>query len=313
MDGGAVWTGGDIPGGVILALNGREAQPSHAVNYRPMRAALAQLTASPAKADNLEVACRAIRDARRRGADLALLPEVFMAYLAASNPATAASVAEPLDGPFVSALAREARAQRLHVGCGIWETAPGERTRAFNTTILLGPDGSLLLSYRKTHLYDAFGFRESDRIVPGSEAPRTIQTALGRLGLLVCYEIRFPEITRLLALDGAEIILLPAAWVVGDLKEHHWTTLLQARAIENTVFVAAADQVGTIFAGRSMLVDPMGVILADGGEEPGLVVGEIDLARITRVREKLPVLAHRREAIYAARPAVPAAGKPGST
>lgn len=266
-----------------------------------MRIALGQFVSSPRKEDNLETARRAVREARRGGADLLLLPEVFMAFLAGSDPTAAASVAEPVDGPFVSALGLEARAHRLYVACGIWETAPGERTRAHNTAVLLGPDGGLLLRYRKTHRYDAFGFRESDRTVPGDEAPRVVRTPLGAFGLLVCYELRFPEMARMLALEGADVVLLPAAWVAGPLKEDHWVTLVRARAIENTVFVAAADQVGTICAGRSLLVDPMGVVLAQGGEEAGLVFGDVDPGRITRVREKLPVLAHRRDEIYAQR------------
>ena len=266
-----------------------------------MRIALGQLKSCPRKDETLAGALRAIREARRGGADLLLMPEVYMAFLDRSPGVAHASVAEPLDGPFVSALAGEARAQNLYVGCGVWESAPGERVRAYNTTILLGPDGSLLLSYRKTHLYDAFGYRESDHIVPGDAAPRTIRTPLGTLGLLVCYELRFPELMRMLALDGAEVILLPAAWVVGALKEDHWDTLIRARAIENTVFIAAADQVGNIFAGCSRIVDPMGVAVAAGGETEGLILGDAHLDRIAAVREKLPLLRQRREEIYAQR------------
>jgi deaminated glutathione amidase len=263
-----------------------------------MRIALGQLTSSPRKDETLSGAVRAIREARRGGADLVLLPEVYMAFLDRAADITRASVAEPLDGPFVSQLATEARAHNLYVGCGVWETAPGERVRAYNTTVLLGPDGALLLSYRKSHLYDAFGYRESDRIVPGDAPPRTIRTPLGTLGLLVCYELRFPELMRMLALEGAEVILLPAAWVVGALKEDHWNTLIRARAIENTVFIAAADQVGNIYIGRSQLVDPMGVVVAAGGETESLVFGDLDLGRIANVREKLPTLRQRREELY---------------
>lgn len=268
-----------------------------------MRIALCQVVSSPRKSDNLEAARRAIQEAARRGADLALLPEVFMAYIGPRDPVAAAEVAEPLDGPFVAGLAAEARARRLYVGCGVWEAAPGERARAFNTAVLLGPDGSLLLRYRKTHLYDAFGYRESDRIVPGDEPPGVARTSIGTFGLLVCYELRFPELARVVALAGADVLLLPSAWVAGALKEHHWTTLLAARAIENTIFVAGADQVGNVFAGRSRLVDPMGVTLAEGGEDPGVIVGDVDLERIARVREKLPALRHRRERLYATREA----------
>lgn len=264
-----------------------------------MRIALCQLVSSPAKPENLEAGIQAIREAKRRGADVALLPEVYMAFLHPKDPTTAAQVAEPVDGPFVSALAAEARAQGLYVACGLWERAPGERERAFNTTVLLGPDGRLILAYRKTHLYDAFGFRESDRIVAGDEPPGVVRTPLGTFGLLVCYELRFPELTRRLALAGADVLLLPAAWIAGHLKEAHWATLIQARAIENTIFVAAANQTGNMSTGRSMLVDPMGVAIVDGGEEAGVLTGDVDVARIARVREKLPVLRHRREALYA--------------
>jgi predicted amidohydrolase len=264
-----------------------------------VRIALCQLVSSPKKSENLGAALQAIREAKRRGADLALLPEVFMAFLHPNEPATAADVAEPVDGPFVSALGTEARAQRLYVACGLWETAPGERDRAFNTTVLLGPDGTRLLSYRKTHLYDAFAFRESDRVVPGHEAPDVVRTPLGTLGLLVCYELRFPELARRAALAGADVLLIPSAWIAGPLKEQHWATLLAARAIENTIFVAAANQTGNISVGRSMLVDPMGVPVVEAGEEAGVFTGDAELARIGRVREKLPLLRQRREALYA--------------
>lgn len=263
-----------------------------------MRIALGQLAASARKEENLEAARRAIRDARGAAADLLLLPEVFMAFLTPRSGIAPATVAEPLDGPFVSALGREARAHHLYVGCGVWEAAPGERTRAHNTAVLLGPDGALLLSYRKTHMYDAFRFRESDLTVPGDRAPRTVRTPLGTLGMLVCYELRFPELARMLALDGADVILLPSAWIAGPLKEAHWSTLVAARAIENTVFVAAADQAGETRVGCSHLVDPMGVVVASGGETEGLIFGDVDLARVVEVREKLPSLRQRREEIY---------------
>jgi len=263
-----------------------------------MRIALCQLVASRNKSENLEAALRALGEARRRGADLALLPEVFMAFIHPKDAVKPAEVAEPVDGPFVSGLAAEARAQGLYVGCGLWETAPGERVRAFNTTVLIGPDGRVLLAYRKTHLYDAFAFRESDLIVAGAEPPETVATPLGTFGLLVCYELRFPELTRRVALAGADVLLLPAAWIAGPLKDEHWSTLIKARAIENTIYVAAANQTGNVSTGKSMLVDPMGVAVADGGEEPGVIVGDVDRERIARVREKLPLLDQRREALY---------------
>lgn len=263
-----------------------------------MRIALGQLSASTRKEDNLDAARRAVREARRSGADLLLLPEAFMAFLPPRSGIPPAAVAEALDGPFVSAIGREARAHNLYVGCGVWEAVPGEHTRAHNTAVLLGQDGSLVLSYRKTHMYDAFGFGESNLAVPGEQAPRTVRTPLGTFGLLVCYELRFPELPRMLALDGADVILLPSAWIAGPLKETHWTTLVAARAIENTVFLAAANQTGETRVGCSRLVDPMGVVLASGGETEGLIFGDVDRGRIAEVRETLPSLRQRREEIY---------------
>lgn len=263
-----------------------------------MRIALGQLAATARKDENLASARRAIREARGGGADVLLLPEAFMAFLTPGSGIAPGGIAEPLDGPFVTALGQEARLHQLYVGCGVWEAVPGERTRAHNTAVFLGPDGSLLSSYRKTHLYDAFGFRESDLTVPGDRAPRTVRTPLGSFGLLVCYELRFPELMRMLALDGADVILLPSAWIAGPLKEAHWATLVAARAIENTVFVAAADQTGERRVGCSRIVDPMGIVVVSGGEAEGLVFGDVNLDRIAQVREKVPCLRQRREEIY---------------
>jgi predicted amidohydrolase len=263
-----------------------------------MRVGLAQYGATPDKAANLARAVEVVAEAARRGVDLVVFPEVFM-YRWEEGAGPLAAAAEPLDGPFVRAVAAAAARHRLHVVMGVVERAPGEAVRAYNAAVLIGPDGTVLGAYRKVHLFDAFGHRESDRIVPGSAPPPVVTTALGRVGLQICYDIRFPEWTRLLALAGAEVVAMPASWVAGHMKEDHWITLVRARAVENTVWIAAADQVRADRPGRSLVVDPMGVVVADGGEEPGLVVAEIDLARLRRVREKLPALEHRRPELYA--------------
>src|SRR3972149_4403556 len=119
------------------------------------------------------------------------------------------------------------------------EPAPGKTRRAYNTAVLISPTGDLLAAYRKVHLYDAFNGRESDRFIPGSEPPPVVDTPLGKIGLQICYDIRFPEWSRILALRGAEIIALPTSWVTGPLKEEHWVTLVRARALENTCWIAA--------------------------------------------------------------------------
>jgi predicted amidohydrolase len=195
---------------------------------------------------------------------------------------------------------------------GMLERAPGEAYRAYNTAVLLGPDGRRLAVYRKVHLYDAFNGRESERVAPGRETPPVAETALGAIGLQVCYDIRFPEWSRLLALAGAELIVIPTSWVSGPMKEEHWITLSRARAIENVCYVIAADQVQPDRVGRSLIIDPMGAVVADGAEEAGLVVAEIDVARVRRVREKNPSLQHRRPDLYAgvAAPAPTVAAEP---
>jgi deaminated glutathione amidase len=160
--------------------------------------------------------------------------------------------------------------------------------------VALGPDGDLLATYRKAHLYDSFGYRESDRLLSGEAAPVVFGLAGHRIGLLTCYDLRFPEHARALVDAGAQTLVVPAAWVRGPLKEEHWETLVRARAIENTVYMAAAAQCGKAYCGRSMLVDPMGIALAAIGETEGVVRGEIDIERVAAARERNPALQHRR-------------------
>jgi len=263
-----------------------------------LRVALGQASTSERKEENLKRGVELISEASKRGADILILPELFMAYLPLSEPAeTYLSVAEPVQGVFTQVLAAEARRKQLFVAVGILEKNPDGR-KVHNTVVLIGPDGKVLSKHRKLQLFDSFGFRESDRITPGEAFEGAFQTGLGKMGMMTCFELRFPELARMLALEGAELIIVPTAWVSGRLKEDHLITLARARAIENTVFVAVACQTGRIFTGRSMVVDPFGVVLCDGGDEEGLVVTDIDLTRINRVREYLPTLELlRRDAI----------------
>lgn len=265
-----------------------------------MRVGLAQYGATPDKAENLARAVEVTAEAARMHVDLLIFPEVFMHRRTDDATAAPAELAEPLDGPFMRGLMRAATEHRLHLVAGVLERAPGESYKALNTAVLISPGGELLGAYRKVHLYDAFNGRESDTLMPGTEPPPVINTALGKIGLQICYDIRFPEWSRILALRGAEIIAVPTSWVTGPLKEEHWVLLVRARALENTCWIAAADQVRPDRVGRSLVVDPMGVVVADGGEEPGLVTADVDLERLRRVRQKLPVLAHRRPELYGA-------------
>jgi predicted amidohydrolase len=183
------------------------------------------------------------------------------------------------------------------VVAGIFESVPGSE-RVYNTIVALGADGVLLGCYRKIHLFDAFDHMESERIEPGSGDTLVFRQNDLSFGVQTCYDVRFPELSGRLAAEGADAILLPAAWVHGLLKESQWEVLVRARAIENTVYVAAADQVGAGFSGSSMLVDPMGVAVARGGETEQVIAGEIDPQRVQAVRQKLPSRKHVRPDVY---------------
>jgi deaminated glutathione amidase len=258
-----------------------------------MRVALVQFTASLDKSANLESLDRLIRGVASAGPDLIVCPEASMHDF--GKPGTRLGpVAEPLDGPFVSGVAALAKEQRAMVVAGMFEACDTDPDRAYNTLVALQPDGSLAGSYRKLHLYDAFGYHESERLAAGDGDPLVVPFGGHRLGLLTCYDLRFPELTRSLATSGADVLVVPAAWLRGPLKEDHWATLLRARAIENTCYVAAADQCGHAYSARSMLVDPMGVVVTSLGEQVGVCLGDIDPDRIAAVRRRNPTLEHTR-------------------
>ncbi|HTJ24645.1 MAG TPA: carbon-nitrogen hydrolase family protein [Candidatus Limnocylindria bacterium] len=262
-----------------------------------MRIALGQITAGRDKAANRETIAAYVRRAADAGAHLIVFPEASMHDFGPPEMPLG-PVAETLDGPFVTAL-REAAA-RHHVGilAGMFETSP-EPGRVYNTLVYVDADANLAGSYRKIHLYDALGFVESDRLVAGDGQTLTFTSEGMRFGAMTCYDLRFPELARRLVDEGAEALLLPAAWLHGVLKENHLVTLARARAIENTAYFCVADMVGGAYSGNSLIVDPMGVVLASGGEVEALVCADLDRARVEQVRTKLPSVANRRPDIYA--------------
>lgn len=256
-----------------------------------MRVALAQVTASREKAENLETARRYMGEAARSGVSLLVFPELFMAV--PSNERKPADLAEPLDGPFVRALGQGARELGISIVCGIWE-ASQDPSKPYNTAVAIDTAGHVVAAYRKLHLFDALSVRESATMQPGAAIPPVWELDGVRVGMGICYDLRFPELFRSLAERGAELVVLPSAWYAGSLKEDHWLTLLRARAIENTVYVAGANQAGGPFCGRSAAFDPFGVMLADAGETQGLALFDVRGHRIAEVRAKLPSLTHRR-------------------
>jgi deaminated glutathione amidase len=260
--------------------------------------ALAQVSASEDKRENLKRGVELISTAAEKGASLLVLPELFMAYVPLETlPVEMVQVAEEVDGEFVGTLAAAAKKRRMHVVVGILEKSK-KKDKVHNTVVMVGPDGKVVSTHRKLQLFDSFGYKESSLFEPASDIEGAFKTGLARVGMMTCYELRFPEMARVLALQGAELIVVPTAWVAGRMKEDHLRVFARARALENTVFVAVASQTGRVFTGRSVVVDPFGVPLCDGGEEESLITAEVDLDRIRRVREKLPILSHIRSDIY---------------
>jgi predicted amidohydrolase len=259
-----------------------------------MRVAVVQFAAGDDKPANLARLRELVAEAADAGASLVVAPEAAMHGFGDGN-APLAPVAEPLDGWFVTELRELAQSRRVTVVAGMFEPVEGDLARAYNTVVAVGADGGLLGRYRKQHLFDALGWVESKRLEPGAAGERlTFDADDVRVGVMTCYDVRFPELGRALADDGVTLLALPAAWVAGPLKEDQWTTLVRARAIENVMYVAAADQSPPGYAGRAMVVDPFGVVVASLGERDGVAVADVDQARVQQCRERMPSLEHRR-------------------
>jgi predicted amidohydrolase len=267
-----------------------------------MRVALCQLPVSSEPQLNLARVRAALTDAARQGAGLAVFPEGTQARFSTDLRAAA----EPVDGPFCKGLSEAARESGVAVVAGVFEPAPDGRV--YNTAVAFDAAGTLAAAYRKIHLFDALGNTESDLVAPGSQ-PVVADLAGLKVGIQTCYDVRFPELSRALTARGAELIVIPAAWAAGLFKEEHWVTLVRARAIENTVWVAAAGQVpdpaepatrAPTGIGRSMLIDPMGTARLDLGSRPGIAVGDVDQEVTEQVRAALPCLRHRRDDVFGA-------------
>ena len=181
---------------------------------------------------------------------------------------------------------------------GTWVAGMVERSedpdRPYNTLVAVDGDG-LRASYRKIHLYDSFGFKESDRLLAGPRTPLTLDVGGVSVGLITCYDLRFPELPRAMSRDGADLLVVPAAWVAGPRKVQHWRTLVAARAIENVSYVAAAGQPAPRYTGHSMVVDPRGDVVAEGGDGEEIVTGTLSGALLEEARTENPSLRNRRD------------------
>ena len=231
-------------------------------------------------------------EAAGRGAQVIVFPE-YASYFVDPMDVTLAENAESLDGPFVRSLHALAAAHDVVVVAGVVERVEIDG-RVHNTVVAVGADG-VRARYRKQHLYDAFGQTESAWIAAGQAgAAETFEAGGLRFGMMTCYDLRFPEVARTVADAGADAIVVPAEWVRGPLKEQHWTTLLVARAIENTAYVLAADHPGPIGVGLSTVIDPQGVVLAGVGAGEGIALAVLSRGAVERTREANPALRLRR-------------------
>ncbi|TLM84692.1 carbon-nitrogen hydrolase family protein [Pseudarthrobacter sp. NamE5] len=260
-----------------------------------MRVAVGQFSAGTNTHENTTALGRMVEAAAAAGAELVVLPESSL-YGTSEGAGAVAAVAEDLDGPFVNAVAGFADRHGIAVVVGTYERNPDGLPH--NTLVALDSSGDILGTYRKVHLYDAFGYRESEGIAPGNPGEPLVFSLGGfGFGAFTCYDLRFPESARAAIDAGTDVLLVPAMWIRGPGKEDHWSTLLKARAIENTAYVLAANQTGPLATGYSMAVDPAGVVVANAGEEAGLIVADLDRDRLNRVRRQVPVLDNRRFAV----------------
>jgi predicted amidohydrolase len=252
-----------------------------------MRVAVVQLAAEIDSASNRTAVTGQLAElSPADDLDLVVLPDF------GSTDHDLAAVAEPLDGPFVQLIVAEAIRLEATIVAGMFERA-GDGL-PFNTLVVVGPDGSMLTTYRKIHLYDSFGYKESDRLLPGEVEPVVIDVAGRSVGLMTCYDLRFPELARALVDAGAETLVVPAAWVAGEHKLEHWLTLLRARAIENTVHVVAAAQGGDRYTGHSLVADPWGSIVVEADSDSQIIRADLTADDVARARDVNPSLANRR-------------------
>jgi deaminated glutathione amidase len=268
-----------------------------------LRAAAVQLTATPDKAANLQAADRLVRRAAADGARLVVLPEKWSVLGRGSDLREGA---EPLDGPAITWARDAARDLGIDLVAGsVSERVAGE-DKLRNTSLHIGPDGEIKATYRKMHMFDVevegTVYRESEHEAPGDDVVLSTTADGVELGLTVCYDIRFPELYRILAVRGARVITIPAAFTVPTTRDH-WEVLVRARAIEDQCFVIAANQVGThveglASGGRSMIVDPWGLVLAQAADAQTVITADLDLDAQAAIRTRLPSLANRRAAAY---------------
>jgi predicted amidohydrolase len=268
-----------------------------------LRVGAVQLNATEDIDRNLATADRLVREAAARGCELVALPEKWRIL---GSPEQLAASAEPLDGQCIGWARSTARELGIDLVAGsIVEQVPG-REKGANTSVHVGPDGEIKATYRKIHMFDVevdgVVYAESDSEQPGDEIVQSELAGGVRLGMSICYDVRFPELYRILAIRGAEIVTVPSAFTLATTRDH-WEVLVRARAIENQCFIVAPNQIGRHpggfrSGGRSLIVDPWGLVLATAPDKETVIVADLDFAILRDVRRRLPSLANRRPNAY---------------
>lgn len=262
-----------------------------------LKVASVQMNATSNKDSNLRRILSKIEEASGKEADLIVFPEYSMFYPLRKD--LLENLSEPINGPFVNAVRDAAKSYNINVIVSINERSEMDEQRIYDTSILISNRGCILSVYRKTHLFDAFNIKESSIIIPGESLSKPVKIGDFNIGMLICYDVRFPENARTLAVEGCNLLCVSSAWFSGILKEVHLLTMLRARAIENGLYVVMANQTQPCFCGRSVIIDPFGVIIADAGEmEDHIIYADLSLQRVLNVRRLLPQLEQRRPELY---------------
>ena len=263
-----------------------------------MKVAVVQFKASTNKDENLKKIISYVEKAASKNATLCAFPEFMMLYTKSSQTSNElASLSETIKGNFISGISKAAKENHIQVVGSFYEKS-SKKNRVYDTSFVINNLGKVVSTYRKIHLYDALGFKESNKMMPGSKIAKPVTTSIGKIGMMICYDLRFPEMSRALAVAGSEVLIAPSAWVKGPMKEEHWITINKTRAIENGCYVIAPDQVGNIYCGRSLVVDPYGKILLDMKKKQGIGFVDVDLKKVKQTRKILPLLKNRRTDTY---------------
>jgi predicted amidohydrolase len=280
-----------------------------------VKVAIVQMKSSVNKDKIITFCLEAIKLAREKKAQIACFPEFQMAFSPYSQTSRELFlISESVEGNFTKELRKSAKENNISIIGTIYERSNTDSDKpnrvldkikdidnqfcVYDTALFINNEGALISRYRKLHLYDALGFRESEKLLAGDKLFSPVDSPLGKLGMMVCYDLRFPELSRILTLEGSNTLVSPSGWVQGTMKEDHWLTMCKARSIENGVYLIAPNQVGNVFCGRSLVIDPFGVVILDMGAKEGLEVIDLDLGRINLVRNDLPLLKNRRTDLY---------------